>query len=187
LDAGGGELGSRGGNAFTQNNLPAGDANLRNATADIVNALNNQWEHCGNEPTCDDDAIAARDLNDDGLRTVFSPAQAHRAPVAPVIERVSPSKGRAGDLVRIYGSGFNAIDGHFSELTCADVPGRNRCVPLRGNCVRLGGIEARVEAVTPTMLVVRRPTTCAAPVPLSVTVGKGSSGIESQPFPVCTD
>lgn len=187
LDLGGGELGSRGNNALTQNDLPGGGANLRNATSNTVYAINNQWENCGNGTTCDDRAIAARDLSDDGLRTVFDPAQAQRGLQAPIVTRVSPAKGRAGDLLRIYGLRFNAIDGHFDERSCEDVAGRNQCIPLRGNCVRIGGIAAPVEAVTPTMLVVRWPFTCAFPVPLVVTVDHGSVGMSSEPFVVCSN
>lgn len=187
LDLGGGELGSGGSNALTQNNLPAGGANLRNATENIVSAVNNQWEHCGLATTCNDAAIAARDLSDGGLRTVVSPAQAQRALLPPVVTRVSPSKGRAGELLRIYGSRFNAIDGHFDQSACEDVTGRNRCVPLRGNCVKIDGVSAPIEAVTPRMLVVRRPFTCVEPVSLVVTTDQGSSGLASLPFTVCSD
>jgi hypothetical protein len=187
LDLGGGELGSRGNNALTQNNLPEGGANLRNATQNIVNAVNNQWEHCGGGMTCDDASIAARDLNDHGLRTVFTPSQAQRSLQPPLVTRVSPGKGRVGELLRIYGLRFNAIDGHSDETSCQDVQGRNRCIPLRGNCVRIGGVAAPVEAVTPAMLVVRWPITCVEPVPLVVTVDHGSIGLSSQPFTVCSN
>jgi hypothetical protein len=185
LDLGGGELGSQGNNALTQNDLPGGGANLRNATVNVVNAVNNQWEHCGNGTSCNDQAIAARDLSDGGLRTVFVPAQASRGLETPIVTRVSPAKGRVGELLRIYGLHFNAIDGHFNELACDDVGGRNQCIPLRGNCVRIGGLSAPVEAVTPTMLVVRWPLTCVVPVPLVVTVDQGSVGIASEPVSVC--
>jgi hypothetical protein len=186
LDLGGGDLGSVGNNALTQNNLPEGAANLRNATENVVSALNSQWEHCGTETTCNDAEIAADDLSDGGQRTIFSPAQAHRALQPPIVTRVSPAKGRAGELLRIYGLRFNAIDGHFDEQQCEDVVGRNRCVPLRGNCVRIGGIAAPVEAVTPTMLVVRWPLTCVSPVPLAVTTDQGSTGLTSETLTVCT-
>lgn len=185
LDLGSGGLGSRGDNALTQNDLPGGGANLRTATDKIVYAINNQWEHCGTGTSCNDEAIAARDLSDHGVGTVFAPAQANRGLLPPVVTAVAPQKGSAGELLRIYGSNFNAIDGHFSELACDDVVGRNRCVPLRGNCVRIGGLPAPVEAVTPTMLVVRWPLTCLAPVPLVVTVDHGSVGTTSAPFDVC--
>ena len=89
------------------------------------------------------------------------------------------------ELLRIYGARFNAIDGHFDQSRCQEVAERNRCVPLRGNCVRIGGITAPVEAVTPRMLVVRWPFTCIEPVPLVVTTDQGSTGLSSEPFTVC--
>jgi hypothetical protein len=185
-DLGGGLFGSPGNNAFTQNNAPAGGANLRNATGMLISALNNQWEHCGREAACADAAITAFDLSDHGANTEFAPAQAHRAPTPPAITAVHPAAPRAGALVRIFGSGFNVIDGHFAEDQCADVAGRNRCVPLRGNCVQIDGVSAAIEAVTPTMLVVRWPFTCTEPVPLIVKTDKGPTGAASEPFTVCT-
>jgi hypothetical protein len=185
-DLGGGSLGSTGHNAFTQNNLPAGATNLRNSTGALVSALNNQWEHCGRETSCDDAQIAAFDLGDHGVNTLFSPAQAHRAQ-EPVLTTLLPSKGRSGELLRIFGTGFNVIDGHFAEDSCSDVAGRNRCVPLRGNCVRIDGLVAQVEAVTPTMLVVRGPLTCVQPVEVVVRVDHGATVATSNTLIGCTN
>jgi hypothetical protein len=169
---------SIGNNAFTQNNLPGGGANLRNGTGARVFALNNQWEHCGRETQCSDVDIPAYDLSDHGVRTLFSPAQAHRGERTPIITRTRPSKAAAGALVRIFGFRFNVIDGHAADATCPDVATRNRCVGLRGNCVLINGVPAPVEAVTPTMLVVRMPFTCVEPVPLTVqTQGGGTSTV----------
>jgi len=53
--------------------------------------------------------------------------------------------------------------------------------------VQINGASAPVEAVTPTMLIVRWPFTCAAPVPLVVTTDQGSTGASSAPFTVCTN
>ena len=184
-DFGDGALHSAGENAFTQNNLPAGGANFRNATLAEVAVVSSQWEHCGRGPVCDEAAVLARDLSDGGRRTRIHPAQAHRSAAVPVIDRVEPSRGRAGEVMRIFGHGFNVIDGHFAEEQCADVRGRNRCLPLRGNCVKIGGVPAPVEAVTPSMLVVRRPFTCLSPVELTVTVDKGSTGSTSNEQIVC--
>jgi len=183
-DFGGGPFGSAGNNAFTQNNLPAGAANLRNSTAMLVFAENAQWEHCGHDTPCVDSAIAAYDVSDHGARTVFVPSQAHRSLRPPIVTAVRPAKGTAGDLVRIFGSGFNAIDGYFAEAACADVTGRNRCAPLRGNCVRINNVPALIEAVTPTMLVIRLPFTCVEPKALSVQTQEGGT---SPPFTVCTN
>ncbi|HYD47027.1 MAG TPA: hypothetical protein VEB21_01700, partial [Terriglobales bacterium] len=184
-DFGGGALQSSGNNAFAQNNLPAGAANFRNATAMPIQANNSQWEHCGREASCDESAIRNRDLSDRGAHTDIAPAQAHRALAMPRIDSVDSPTGRAGELVRIYGTGFNVIDGHFAEDQCRDVRGRNRCVPLRGNCVRVDGVPAAVEAVTPTMLVIRRPFTCLSPGEVVVTVDKGATGVTSNSFSLC--
>jgi hypothetical protein len=185
VDFGGGVFASAGNNAFAQNNLAAGAVNLRNTSSSFTTAINNQWEHCGNGDTCDIAAIAARDLSDRGGNTFFVPAQAHRALPPPVVHAVNPTKGREGDLLRIFGSGFNVVDGLYSETRCEDVGGRNRCLPLRGNCVRIGGIPATIEAVTPTMIVARWPFTCVEPVPLVITVDQGVSGNVGEPFAVC--
>jgi len=182
----GSAAGSVGDNAFAQNNLPAGGANLRNATGLQISAVNNQWEHCGGGATCDETQIAAYDLSDHGAMTTFLPAQAHRAQ-QPVLARAEPVVGQVGELLRIFGSGFNAIDGHFAENQCADVAGRNRCLPLRGNCVEIDGVPAAVEAVTPTMLVVRWPFTCIAPVPVVVKVRQGATNATSNTLMVCTN
>lgn len=182
-DFGGGQFGSAGNNAFTQNNLPTG-SNLRNATTSMVFAENAQWEHCGHDVQCEDSTIAAYDVNDHGARTLFVPSQAHRTLRPPVVTGVRPAKGQAGELLRIFGSGFNVIDGYFAAAECADVTGRNRCAPLRGNCVRINNVPASIEAVTPTMLVVRLPVACVEPQPLTVQTQGG--GISS-PFTVCTN
>jgi hypothetical protein len=48
-------------------------------------------------------------------------------------------------------------------------------------------VSAPVEAVTPTMLVVRWPFTCVEPVPLVVKVDQGATGTMSAPMVVCTN
>jgi hypothetical protein len=182
-DFGGGALGSTGNNAFAQNNLPPSGRNLRNSTGLEVSAVNNQWEHCGHGTTCDDGAIMAYDVADHGVHTTVVPAQAHRSQLPPVVSSTEPTTGRRGELLRIFGSGFNAIDGLFDQSQCADVRGHNHCAPRqRGNCVQIDGVPALVEAVTPTMLVVRWPFTCIQPVPLFVTTVFGGT---SAPIMVC--
>ena len=57
--------------------------------------------------------------------------------------------------MRIYGTGFDAIDGAGSD--CGAVAAANTCRPVRGNCVFIDRQPAAVVAVTPTMLVVRAP------------------------------
>ncbi len=178
VDFGGGRFGLSGNNAFTQNNLPGGAENLLNLTTAALYATNSQWEHCGRLAECDDTQIASYDLSDQGRLTVIAPSQAHRSNQAPAITSVRPSKGVAGDLVRVFGSGFNVIDAYAADSTCPDTATRNRCVPLHGNCVRIGNTPAPIEAVTPTMLIVRLPFTCAEAVPLTVTTqGGGTSAV----------
>ena len=183
-DLGGGAFGSPGDNAFTQNNLPAGGENLRNASGAPLAVQSAQWEHCGREAQCDDAAIAAYDVSDHGTLTGFAPAQAHRSGHAPAVTGVRPSRGMAGALLRIVGSGFNVVDGHAADSTCPVVAERNRCVPLRGNCVRIDNVPAAVEAVTSTLLVVRLPFSCIGPVPLTVQTQGGGTSV---PITVCTN
>lgn len=174
---------SAGHNAFTQNGRSGAGDNFRNATAAPVMALNNQWEQCGRSTVCDDGAVAAYDISDHGVHTAFVPAQAHRSQRAPVVTAARPLAGRAGELVRLFGTGFNAIDGHSNDAQCVDLETRNSCSPLRGNCVLIDGVEARVEAVTPTMLAVRMPFACVEPVSISVRIQGGGT---STPFTLCT-
>ena len=78
------------------------------------------------------------------------------------------SHASAGELVRIYGSGFDALSGNDVAGDCNAIAAANRCPPRRGNCVFVGGQPAQVVAVTPTMLVVRAPFTCVEPVQVAV-------------------
>ncbi len=83
----------------------------------------------------------------------------------PQITSIEPPFAAAGDLVRIYGTGFDAIDGAGAD--CGGIEAANTCRPVRGNCVFIDRQAAAVVAVTPTMLVVRAPFTCVAPVPVA--------------------
>ena len=181
-DFGGGGLGSSGNNAFTQSGET--DANLRNANGVDLLALNNQWEHCGTGNSCDEMGIAAHDLSDHGLHTRFAPAQAHRSGLAPVLQSTRPTKALAGAVVRILGTGFNVIDAHANGAACPDLSLRNSCNPVRGNCVRIDGVAALLEAVTPTMLAVRMPFSCVEPKSLTVQTQGGGT---STPIPICTN
>lgn len=174
--------GSAGHNAFTQNARSGDGDNFRNVTGSTTLALNNQWEQCGRGSVCEDNAIAAYDISDHGVFTAFVPAQAHRSQRAPSVTAARPSAPRAGDVVRLFGSGFNAIDAHTNDAQCADLGVRNRCAPLRGNCVQIGDVAAPVEAVTPTMLAIRMPFTCVEPVPVTVQIQGGGT---STPFTLC--
>jgi len=96
----------------------------------------------------------------------IAPAQPTHRRAAPRIATIEPSFAAGGDLIRIYGEGFDAIDGVGSS--CNTPIEVNTCRPLRGNCVLIDRVPAAVIAVTPTMLVVRAPFTCVAPVRASV-------------------
>lgn len=183
-DFGGGPLASDGNNAFTQNNLNAGFENLRVITSEVpLSAANNQWQHCGLSQSCNDAEIRRLDLNP-GAEVEIDPTQAHRN-LQPAITEISPRRGRRGELFRIFGTNFNAIDGHFAGAQCQNLNARNTCVPLRGNCVLVGGARALLEAVTPTMLVARWPFTCTEPVNLVVRVDQGPGAAVTPPFTVC--
>lgn len=163
---------SLGNNAFAFNG-PSPDSrqvNLENGTAFSVLAGNNQWQHCGPSWSCNEAAIQADDiLSDPGAGAIaISPAQPNHRHTPPVIERIEPSEAKAGDVVRIYGNGFDAIDGAGPGATCDSLTMVNSCMPLRGNCVLVAHQPAEVVAVTPTMLAVRAPFTCVNPVPLAV-------------------
>jgi hypothetical protein len=154
-----------GANAFAFNG--AARSNLRNLTTQPLNAIGNQWEHCGDHVPCDTDAVLALDVSTTGpaAPVAVSPALPTRQHHAPVITAIAPPYAAAGDLVRIYGSGFDAIGG--AGTTCERIADANTCRPVRGNCLMIDRQPAEVVAATPTMLVVRAPFTCVAPVPVA--------------------
>jgi hypothetical protein len=165
-----GSGGAAGNDAFAFNGSPSPPtpANFRNQTAFPISAVGDIWEHCGAGTACDLTAVQALDIFTASLQApvAIAPAQPTRRRAAPRITDVEPPYAAAGDPVRLYGTGFDAIGGAGSG--CDVVPAANTCRPLRGNCVLIGGVAAQVIAVTPTMLVVRAPFTCVAPVPVSV-------------------
>jgi hypothetical protein len=165
-----GDLATPGQNAFAFNgpDLPASPANFRNQTALALTAGGNQWEHCGAQAPCDGLAVRQSDLFTATAPVAVDPIQATRRRTPPQITSIEPPVAAAGELVRIYGSGFDAINGTGPDATCASIAAVNTCRPVRGNCVFIGRQPAEVVAVTPTMLVVRAPFTCVAPVGVQV-------------------
>jgi hypothetical protein len=150
-----------GNNAFAFNGLA--NANFRNQTTRAVEAIGNQWEHCGDAIPCNTDAVLLHDVFGNAPAVVsVSPAIATVNRHAPVITAIDPPFAAVGELVRIYGSGFDAING--AGASCTTIPDANSCRPVRGNCVMIDRQPAAVVAATPTMLVVRAPFTCVAPV-----------------------
>jgi hypothetical protein len=169
--------------AFNGPTSPRSPVNFRNLTALPITAVGNAWEHCGPRAPCDLAGVQALDVfTTSPLAPVdIAPAQPTRRRAAPSITAIQPSFAAAGELIRIYGDGFDAIDG--IGPACDTPIEVNTCRPLRGNCVLIDRVAAEVIAVTPTMLVVRAPFTCVAPVRASVRTRWGH-GFAHAPF--CT-
>ncbi len=150
--------------AFNGDLATLGASNLRNETAGPLLAAGNAWEHCGHTVPCDLAAVRALDIFRAGVGSTVAVAPAMTTPQreAPRITSIEPPFAAAGDLVRIYGEGFDAIGG--SGQGCAGIAAANTCRPVRGNCVMIERSPAEVVAATPTMLVVRAPFTCVSPV-----------------------
>jgi hypothetical protein len=165
-----GDTAAPGANAVAFNGSPSQQSpvNFRNLTELPITAVGNAWEHCGPGAPCDLAAVQALDIfTASPLAAVgIAPAQPTHRRAAPRIATIEPSFAAGGDLIRIYGEGFDAIDGVGSS--CNTPIEVNTCRPLRGNCVLIDRVPAAVIAVTPTMLVVRAPFTCVAPVRASV-------------------
>ena len=156
--------------AFNGDENPPADTNLRNLSPRPVSAIGDQWEHCGHGWRCDEAAITARDVFVDaaGGDVDSSSPRTARQRQAPRITEVTPSFAVQGDLVRLYGTGFDAIDGNGPGADCDTIATLNTCRPVHGNCVLIDRQPADVVAVTPTMLVVKAPFTCVSPVTLAV-------------------
>ncbi len=144
--------------------------NFHVLTPHAVPAIGNQWEGCGGGWHCDEQAVRVLDIfvADEGGAVNITPAQSAQQQRAPSITAIEPSFAAAGELVRIYGSGFDAINGNGPGASCETIADVNTCAPLRGNCVLIDRRPAEVIAVTPTMLAVRVPFTCVAPVSVAV-------------------
>lgn len=154
--------------AFNGSGDPLLPVNLRNETPHSVEAIGNHWQHCGSGIPCDVARVRGRDIFRATLTSAVSVSPALATPnrSAPVITAIEPPFAAAGDVVRLYGTGFDAIGGAGNG--CARVDAANSCRPLRGNCVFIDHQPATVIAVTPTMLVIRAPFTCVAPVSVAV-------------------
>jgi hypothetical protein len=121
-------------NAFSSNrNTPAG-ANFQLTNLDgVVPADGNQWEHCGSGATCDVTGVLANDVAPAGAGVdLGTPPGPSAGP--PVLLRIEPARPQAGDVVRVYGDNFDAIDGNplfaSGAPNCADLPA---CAP-DGSC-----------------------------------------------------
>jgi len=167
-------------NAFTQNGaVPRRNArNILDDPPPVIAAQGNQWQSCYPilaplPDACDALRIGDVDTNNSiGLsdRVDVQNAAAPQGTGAVVVTTVVPAKGRAGDVIHLYGSGFDAISGHSGGVAgdCHALASGNRCSPLQGTCVEflVGGLwteAADVQAVTPRHLVVRSPFDCREP------------------------
>jgi hypothetical protein len=173
LDSASGDFGtslSPGQNAFAFNgpSRPITPVNLRNLGATAVPAVGNFWENCGRSTHCDEPRVLGLDVFAPNAPVDITPAAASVQRRVPRLASITPRHASAGELVRIYGSGFDALSGNDVAGDCTAIAAANRCPPRRGNCVFVGGQPAQVVAVTPTMLVVRAPFTCVEPVQVAV-------------------
>jgi len=178
-----GLISNPGNNAFAFNGPanPPAPVNFRNESPFAILASGNAWQHCGLGNPCDVAAVQALDVFTRSAPVGVAPALPTRQHRKPRIDSIEPPFAAAGTLVRIYGSGFDAIEGAGSS--CDTIPAANTCCPLQGNCVFVGRTPADVVAVTPTMLVIRAPFTCVAPLTVSVRA-HWSHGLARAPF--CT-
>jgi hypothetical protein len=145
-----------------------------------VMALGNQWQHCYpnnlEENACDDQHVSDLDTNNSAAfdRVDNQFAKPHAGDVGPQETKIesndgderalTPSKVALGQIVRIEGTGFNAIGGHDSSNNCHDLTAAN-CNGLNGTCVEFQEsgkppVQAEILGVTPTHIVVRSPITC---------------------------
>jgi hypothetical protein len=142
--------------------------NALNLTALAVEAAGNHWEHCGRGLHCNESQVGELDVFSPDAKVTLSPALPAVQRQAPRVVSITPAYAAAGDLVRIYGTGFDAVGGNSRQTSCESIAEQNGCPPRTGNCVFFDGEPAEVIAVTPTMLVVRAPFTCAAPVQVAI-------------------
>ncbi|MFI5397497.1 MAG: right-handed parallel beta-helix repeat-containing protein [Candidatus Binatia bacterium] len=177
-----------GNNAFTQNatNRFLGGHNFDNSSTQAnVPAIANQWQHCYADPahpaaTCDGNI----DLDVSGSVT-FTPPQPYRADASTIPVQISafyPTKAKAGDLVRISGNGFNAVDAYPHGGNCTTtVQQYNSCGnPIVGNCVQYQSApgvwtKLQVQSVTPTEIVVKLPSTFTCSQAVAVRVRRRDS------------
>ena len=165
-------------NAFTDNGDGRRATNVNmGAVRTRRPALHNQWQHGGGGASCRAATVTTRDVANANPALAVAPCEAPRNPSGGTsVREVVPAAARAGEVVRILGSGFNAIDGYGANdgrggaTRCTDLAAGNTCEQLpRGTCVefeRLDGSWApatEVLAVTPTHIAVRAPIDCLAP------------------------
>jgi hypothetical protein len=175
-----GSVPTPGRNAFTLNARTPMGADFHDAVpASTVTAVGNQWKH-------EADPIAAGDVTAAaGAMVIVAPIEAARDG-DPTLLDVSPKRPRRDQLVRVYGTHFDAIDGADCAnaetlLTLADGCDPQNCPVATANGstfgnrvrLRLGGTtyHPEVYAVSPTMLAFRMPVDCVTGAQLWVNTG----------------
>lgn len=169
-DLGGGPFGGIGGNLFAWNGFGQPRRNLIYAASTPLLARGNYWESCQAASGCES-TVAGQDVSGNTTQLVLTPAFSPVSAEPPRILAVRPRIAKAGDLVRVFGTGFV-------------VPGSlKRCMQRSALCedelcVTVNDIPAEVEAATPTILFLRMPFTCFAPAVLEVRTPAGREVIE---------
>ncbi len=174
-------------------------ANLLHAAPGAnVSAQGDQWEHCGGGAVCDATAVALADMQLVAGASVElgTPAAARSGIPSPLA--VSIGRPRAGDLVRIFGENFNAIDPAACAQAIAPIAPCSSENPRvaqanRGNRygnrlrITMGGatFQPDVDAATPTMLAFRMPVDCFAPATLVVSKRDASDVFRSGTIALC--
>jgi len=106
-------------NAFTANrNAPAGANFQMKNVVTTVPAGGDQWESCPDGPPCD----VTPDVAPPGAPVAVDPVANPHAAADFALVRVSPPRPRAGDVVRVYGTGFDAIAGNPTTNDCIALP-----------------------------------------------------------------
>jgi len=102
-------------NVFASNTHDSADANFRvEGIATVIPAQGNQWSHCSGNASCPD-------VSSTGAPVSVEPIADPLATDDFVLTRVTPSRPHAGDIVRVYGHGFDAINGNPVGNNCASV------------------------------------------------------------------
>jgi hypothetical protein len=166
-----------------------------------LQAVGNQWEHCdpadpATPNRCNVAQVATKDIALEPGATapnLGTPIGPRHGP-DPVVSEISPARPRAGELVRVYGGAFNAIDGAacqppgLPDDPCSaensSVVALNAGSVSQGNHVTVTidgrAFNAPVHQVTPTMLVFEMPVDCYGPATL--TVARGNDIGRAVPF-----
>ncbi|GIW45152.1 MAG: hypothetical protein KatS3mg077_2434 [Candidatus Binatia bacterium] len=169
VDLGGGPFGGLGKNVFAWNGQGLDRRNLLFLGSGGLFARGNHWERCTGTDACSIAAIA-EDIGGNSNQVVVEPAFPLVANDPPRIVAVRPAVAPAGAIVRVFGSGFAMAtnpDACTRSATCTS-----------GTCVFVNEVPAPIEAASPTVLFIRMPFTCFAPVRLEVRTAAGSDQIE---------